>query len=118
MYAAIRAQKGGHMTARFVLFCFVFPILPLWGQTGLSTVRGTVSDSSGAVVPGASLEIVDVLTNVRRQTVSNEVGNFEIPELKPGTYRLRAQMGGFKTHIAEGILLESNSIRRIDVTFE
>src|SRR5262245_48881940 len=84
-------------------------------QTGFSTIRGAITDSTGAVVIGAQISVVDVQTNVARSTLSGDAGNFELPDLKPGNYRLRAQLSGFKTFEADGIELQSNQIRRIDV---
>ena len=55
----------------------------LFGQEGLSTLRGTVNDKSGAVVPGASISAREVLTNVVARTVTSDAqGNYEIPGLK------------------------------------
>src|SRR5690242_8112841 len=83
-----RAARERRVVRTVVFLCLILAVAPLCGQTGLSTIRGVVADATGAVVAGAVVEIVDVLTNVRRETVSNDAGNFELPELKPGAYRL------------------------------
>ncbi len=84
-------------------------------QLALSTVRGTATDTTGAVVPGVTVVITAVATNVTARTVSTDAnGNFEIPDLLPGLYRLRAELSGFKAFEAGNILLEVGQIRRID----
>ena len=87
-------------------------------QTTVSTIRGSVTDPSGAAVAGAQIEITDLGTNIRRSVPSNQNGEFEIPDLARGTYRLSAVSPGFKTFVADNIILESSQIRRIDVVFE
>jgi hypothetical protein len=90
----------------------------LLGQVTLSTVRGVTTDSSGGVVAGAHIEVTDLETNAKRQVKSGESGNFEVPDLQRGTYRMTVTHAGFKTFVADNIILEGSQIRRINVTFE
>jgi len=88
-------------------------------QLTLSTLRGTVTDQSGAVVPGAEMKLVDRTTNVvARIMQSREDGSFEIPDLRPGIYRLTVARSGFKTFIADEIRLEAGQIRRLDIKLQ
>jgi hypothetical protein len=65
-----------------IFFCCVSVL----GQEGLSTIRGTVTDPSGALVPKPIVSLDEVETNIRvRAAVSDEQGNFEMPGLKLGT---------------------------------
>ena len=89
-----------------------------FGQLTLSTVRGTATDPSGAVVANTKIELVNLETNSKRDVTTNESGDFEIPDLQRGTYRLSATAAGFKTFIADKIILEGSQIRRINVTLE
>jgi hypothetical protein len=89
-----------------------------FGQLTVSTIRGTATDASGAAVTGASITLVNLGTNVQRSAVTNENGDFEMPDLQRGTYRLTASHPGFKNWVADNILLESNQVRRIDVALE
>ncbi len=69
------------------LFCLSCANGVLFGQgTDLGTIRGTVTDSSGAVIPGATVTVIDALTNAARETRTNSQGNYEMFGLKPGTY--------------------------------
>ena len=91
----------------------------LFGQLLLSTIRGTVSDASGADVAGANVTVTDVKTNVIvRAVTSDAAGNFEVPDLVTGVYRVTAEVAGFKTFVADNIVLEGSQIRRIPVHLE
>ncbi|HJY87482.1 MAG TPA: carboxypeptidase-like regulatory domain-containing protein, partial [Candidatus Acidoferrales bacterium] len=91
---------------------------PLFGQLTLSTIRGTATDPTGAVVTNTNIELLHLETNAKRQVLTNESGDFEIPDLQRGTYRLTARAPGFKTWVADQIILETSQIRRINPTFE
>jgi Carboxypeptidase regulatory-like domain len=88
------------------------------GQLLVSTIRGTVADPTGAVVSDAEIAVLNLGTNIGRSVRTNEAGDFEIPDLARGTYRLTATQVGFKTFVADNIILDSNQIRRINVTLE
>ena len=91
----------------------------LVGQEGLSTLRGTISDKSGAVVAGVAVSAREVLTNVVARTVtSDSQGNFEMPGLKTGSYQVTASLAGFKKSVVDDVQLQSNQIRRVDITLE
>ena len=85
------------------------------GQEARGTVQGKVTDASGAVVPGATVEIVNVNTGVTTPTTSNEEGNYRIPFLNPGTYRVTVTLTGFskfssenfELHVAETLTLDA-----------
>lgn len=88
-------------------------------QTALSTLRGTVYDQTGGVVPGVEVIATEATTNVRaRSVVTDEHGSYEMPDLRPGTYRLTAELPGFKTFRADGVILDSGQIRRLNVVLE
>ena len=71
-----------------------------------------------AVVAKAAISLINVETNAKREVLTGETGDFEIPDLQRGTYRLTATASGFKTFIADRIILEGSQIRRINVTLE
>jgi len=90
----------------------------LSAQLVLSTVRGTVTDQTGAVVVNAQLTLVHEETSATRTTPTTQNGDFEIAGLGPGTYRLTVTSAGFKTFVAAKILLQSSEVRRINVRLE
>jgi hypothetical protein len=87
-------------------------------QTALSTIRGTAIDPTGALVVNAEVTLTNLATNLRRTAATNEAGDFEIPDIPRGTYRLVAAREGFKNYVADNIILESSQVRRINISFE
>jgi carboxypeptidase family protein len=84
----------------------------VYGQgTDLGTIRGTVTDSSGAAVPNAAVTITDALTNTARQTQTNSQGHYEMFGLRPGTYRVVITAPGMdKKEINDIVLNGSDSV--------
>jgi hypothetical protein len=104
--------------AGILAFLLVGPA-SLQAQQSLSTIRGTVHDASALPVPGVEVSLRDIATDVLVRSVpSDSSGAFEFPDLKPGTYRLRAEMAGFKAFVADNIRLEGTQIRRFDIRLE
>ena len=69
----------------------------LYAQAPGGTITGTVTDSSGAVIPGATVTITDKATNTSRNATANAAGLFSAPSLAPGDYEVRATLQGFRT---------------------
>jgi hypothetical protein len=101
--------------AALVLF---LPCCALLAQITLSTIRGSATDPTGAVMVNASISLTNLDTGAKRDVVTDPSGNFEIPDLPRGKYRLVANAPGFKTFVADEILLEGSQIRRINLAFE
>ena len=82
----------------FLTLCFVFTAGPfhLEAQQGRGTISGTVTDSSGAAVPEASVTITNVRTNAVFTTHTNEEGFYTAPGLAVGEYVVSAERQGFK----------------------
>ena len=68
---------------------------PAAAQTSMGTVQGTVKDSTGAVLPGAMVVLVNQATNVRSERVTNNAGYYVFVNVRPGTYVLTVEMQGF-----------------------
>ena len=67
-------------------------------QSGAGSIQGTVTDSTGAVIPGASIHVVNQGTNIAVDTKSNAVGFYQIPDLFTGTYVVTVTVTGMKTY--------------------
>src|SRR5687767_1723949 len=65
-------------------------------QTISGSMSGTVVDESDRVVPGADVTIINEQTGEQRQTVTNEVGDFNFPSLVPARYTIKVGLAGFK----------------------
>jgi hypothetical protein len=72
------------------------------------SIRGRITDPSGAAVPGASIEVLNVETNTTVTATSNEVGNYQVPFLLPGNYNLHVRHTGFKTMERQGVRVSLN----------
>src|SRR6476659_10050651 len=77
-------------------------------QTTSTSILGTVTDSSGAIVDAATVTIVDTGTGVKRELVTSNTGDFNFPLLNVGTYDVSVSKQGFKTESRRGIVLELN----------
>ena len=87
-------------------------------QSGTAGLYGTVIDAQGARVTGAKITLTNVSRNQDRAVLTDNEGNFVFPLLPVGSYRLRAEMQGFKMFDQTGIRLEVNDNRKIDLTLE
>ncbi len=83
-----------------------------------SSIRGTITERTGGVVPGAEVMVTNLQTNEKRTTTSNDVGYYSFPALPPGEYEIQAGMPGFKTWFQKGVVLSLNRNARIDVQLE
>jgi len=90
----------------------------LAAQETRGTILGRVTDSSGAVIPGVTVRLTNAATNVTVSTRSNAEGNYEMPYLLPGIYRLTAEMSGFKTLVRDGIELRISDRLSIPLAME
>jgi hypothetical protein len=79
---------------------------PSSAQVTTSTLAGTVTDESGAPVPSAEVTVTLGATGLTRKVTTNEVGEYVVPQLPPGVYRLSAQSQGFQTAVLEAIELQ------------
>ncbi|HUO15396.1 MAG TPA: carboxypeptidase-like regulatory domain-containing protein, partial [Verrucomicrobiae bacterium] len=80
---------------------------PLLAQVTSGTIFGTVRDSSGAVIKGATVTISDPSTGITRTVTSSDAGEFAAPGLYPGTYTIKVEAKGFKALDASGFVLSA-----------
>src|SRR5262245_7014654 len=74
-------------------------------QAVRATIQGTVKDSSGGTLPGASVDVKNVATGVIQSAVADAEGRYTVPELIVGTYDVTATLQGFKTVTQQGLSL-------------
>src|SRR5437867_7842308 len=90
-----------------------------FGQgTDLGTIRGTVTDSTGAVIPGAMVTVTDTLTSATRETKTNSQGNYEMFGLKPGTYKGTVTAAGMSTKETTDIVLNGSDTVSADAVLK
>jgi len=90
----------------------------VWSQEARGTVLGRITDSSGLVVPGASVQITNIATSLTVKGESNGDGNYFFSFLPPGTYQVAAQKTGFKKFLREGIEVNVNDRLEINIPLE
>src|SRR4051794_3061255 len=79
---------------------------------------GTVTDPSGAPVPGAKVTVTEMATGLSRSTVSSSEGFYTIPALRPSLYRTTVESAGFRTSTIEDIRLEADQKATINFKME
>ena len=90
-----------------------------FGQTSTTaTLRGTIVDSTGGVLPGATVTLTNAGTRGAQATVTGDAGGYFFGSLFPGTYSLKVELSGFKTHEEQGIVISPNDTRGIDIRLE
>ena len=94
----------------------MFTVASLLAQT--SSISGTVADPTGAVIPKATVSVVNTQTGAKRSDVSDGQGRYTISQMTPGIYSLAAQASGFNDVKVERIELLVNTPATINVTFE
>lgn len=90
----------------------------LFAQADRGSIEGTVTDPSGAAVPRAQIQVVNIDTNSTLDFSSNELGNYLAPNLPVGSYRMIVKKEGFRTLSREPILVRAQSSSRVDFTFQ
>lgn len=89
-----------------------------WGQTALGTIVGTVTDTTGAVVPGAAVTVTNMATNVSVHTKSTQTGNFTVPYLNPAVYSVKVEVAGFAKSEVKGITLVLGQTARAEISMK
>ena len=102
--------------AKYVLFSLLASLA--FAQSDRGVVTGSVTDSSGAAVPGAKVAVRQVATNVASASETTSSGDFTIPALPVGTYELRVEKQGFKTSVRSELILNSGATVAVNVTLE
>src|SRR5207249_9062739 len=94
----------------FVLGIFL-PLVSMQGQTERGAITGTVSDASGAAVPGAEVRVTNIATNIHTSTTSTGTGTYRVTNLPPGIYNNASTKEGFKQAFIDNVrVLVSGSV--------
>lgn len=87
-------------------------------QVLYGSLTGNVTDSAGASVPGATVSAVNTATNVSKETTTNGEGIYQFSDLLPGVYKVTISGTGFTTTVSEGVNIEVNNVRRLDMALQ
>jgi Carboxypeptidase regulatory-like domain/TonB dependent receptor-like, beta-barrel len=91
---------------------------PLNAQVTGATLTGTVTDTSGAVIPGATISIKNVGTGVVRDLTTDSAGLYTAPNLTAGSYEVSASAAGFATQIRSGLTLTVGAQQQLNLTMQ
>jgi hypothetical protein len=94
-----------------LLLCAGTPVL---GQSDRATITGTVTDTSGAVVPDATVTAIDPSTKAAYTTKTNGNGVYSIPGLPIGVYTLKVEHAGFQNYLQTGIAPEVTQVMQVN----
>src|ERR1700729_2344658 len=97
-----------------LVFLLTVPQL-VWAQAGTTgTILGRVSDSTGAIIPGAPVEVTNLATGVTIKVTTSGTGDYTASNLTPGSYQVSVQTKGFSKTVVSGITLVVAQEERID----
>src|SRR5207237_6258565 len=92
--------------------------VPAFSQGNTGRILGNITDPSGALIPGTSVTTTNVERGTSRTLITDEAGAYNAPSLPPGTYRIRAELQGFKTVERTSVVLEVGKELKIDIALE
>jgi carboxypeptidase family protein len=92
--------------------------LPAFSQGDAGRILGTVLDSNGGVIAGATVTILDVQRGTTRTLTTDDSGSYNAPNLIPGSYKVRAEFAGFRILERQNIVLEVGQEIRVDLTLQ
>ena len=98
----------------FLLFAFFCTTQALGQGTDLGTIRGVVTDSAGAVIPGAAVTVTDTSTGAVRASTTNGQGNYEVFGLSPGTYTVTITAAGMSEMEIKDVTLHGSDVATAD----
>src|SRR6202521_4239900 len=100
-----------------LLLCTVLSVCA-FGQTTNATLGGTVSDASGALIPGVTVTATNTATGIVITVVSNESGAYQFASLQTGTYKVTAELPGFQTAAYDNVALGISQQVRLNFTLQ
>ena len=112
-------RSSTRILQRIAIAIMLVAMLPVgWAQTQTATVRGEVTDSTGAVIPGAALTLTNLDQNRPWEVESNAAGAYVIQQIPPGNYSLVVQADGFKRYERQRFILQVAQVAEINVPLE
>ena len=92
--------------------------MTILGQEYRGTITGNITDPNGAIIPGASVTVQNIETNVAATATTNDEGSFTFPLLLPGKYKLSATAQNFQTTVRESIQLDVGDRLTVDLQLQ
>ena len=111
-------KRNNHtlLNLNFLVLCLVMLPLTATAQSTFGSMLGTVKDTSGSVIPNASVKIINIDENSIRNVQANSNGDYEAVNMKPGRYRLEVSASGFQVFTTSEVMLTARQTLRVDAT--
>ena len=113
-----RLENWTARTCAAMLSALLLSSATAWAQGSTATIRGAITDPTGAVLPGATVTATNTGTQAVQTTVSDARGQYLLTGLFAGTYDLKVELSGFKTYEQKAIAVAPNDSRGIDVRLD
>ena len=113
----LEGVKFLRLTFLVVVACLLNPIAS-WSQNVYGTIAGTVTDSSGAAVPEASMTLTNLDTAETHKIQTDAAGSYTFVNILPGRYKVEGEKAGFKKLIRQPITVEIESGLRVNMSLE
>ena len=122
MLASDFGENMRHRSRSVARLLTVVILLASWVVTGRAQtqggITGTVTDSSGAAIPGATVTVTNTATSGTRNTTTNAEGLYTFPAVPPGSYELKVELQGFKTAEIPSFKVDVQQTVRVDVPLQ
>ncbi len=115
----MKSVKLNNARARYLLGAILGVLLislSLFAQGNFGRVLGTVTDQTGAAIPGATVTVIDTQRGVNRTLTTDQAGEYNAPNLIPGNYTVRVEAKGFQTINRENVVVDVGQEVRVDLT--
>ena len=114
----LSGQQARQLHWTFLAFGLGFASLPLFSQGSEGRIAGTITDPSGASIPGATVTVTDAARGTARQLTTDAGGAYSAPNLAASTYNVRVEFRGFRTVDRRDVLLQVGGEIRLDLAME
>ncbi len=112
-----KSKRFAHWRAALALMVFGSVLTTLHAQLSTTSISGTVTDNSGAILPGAQITMVNKDTSARVDAQSNDKGIYIFPAVSPGSYSMSVEMPNFRRYVRD-LTLVSGQVLALDVKME
>src|SRR5688500_13505293 len=106
------------MIMRRILVLSLMPAALLLAQTDRGNITGSVTDPSGAIIGGATVTVTHRATGAPKTVTTTSAGEYNIPGLAPGEYRVEVSSQGFKRFVQDNVVLAAASTVRLDALLQ
>src|SRR5437764_7243120 len=118
LFAVNSPVTGAMKSLSFAVLLMCLLALTAFGQTTTGSLTGTITDPSGAVVPGATIKVVNADTGSERSAESNSQGVFDLQTLQPGKYTITVDAKGFKRAVSRDIIVSVSVVAQVTIPLE